>query len=94
MNDCHLNVSPVTILILIDEVPGEVLKIHNINTFVSPEDRVVNPIKCLPVICIVKIIAISVRANKTNDSVCKGNNIPPKSLIVHCRVLNFIYGFF
>ena len=33
-------------------------------------------------ICIVKIIVISGRANKTNDSVCKGNNLPPKSLIV------------
>ena len=58
------------------------LKIHNINTFVGPEDRVVNPIKCLSVICIVKIVAISGRANKTNDSVCKGNNVPPKLLIV------------
>ena len=31
---------------------------------------------------IVKIIIISGRANKTNDSVCKGNNFPPNSLNV------------
>ena len=35
------------ILKQIGEVTGEVLKIHDINTFVSPEARVANPIEFL-----------------------------------------------